>query len=214
MIDATLDSEPTSAPDPSMTQLAPRPSRTRDRLLLVAGAVALVAAVFSPNVLRPSVNEPNGSSSGIWSALPSHQEVMTITSITAQTWPRVDVRSIDNVPGARLAGAWLVDDSALADFDDALDESSYQSGVAYIEAAMPSFDAESDSLPQSLGHDDHAFLIVLWDIESCDAFDVVPTVPARVDTRTIVRTSNTEDLPDIAAPGFDVDALRQTGTCT
>jgi len=214
MIDATLDSEPTWAPDPSMTQLAPRPSRARNRLLIVAGAVALVAAVFSPNVLRPSVNDPNGSSSGSWRVLSSHREVMTITSMTAQTWPRVDIRSIDKVPGARLAGAWMVDESALADFDDTLDESSYESAVAYIEAAMPGFDTENDALPQSLGHGDPAFLIVLWDIDSCDALDVVPTVPARIETRTIVRTSNTEDLPDIAAPGFDVDALRRTGTCS
>lgn len=197
-----------------MAQLAPRPSRARNRLLLFAGAVALVAAVFSPNVLRPSVSPPNDGQFGSWGALPSHGQVMTITSLAAQTWPRVDIRSIGDVPGAQLAGAWMVDESVLADFDDTLDESNYESGLRYIEAAMSSFDAERDALPQSLGRGDTAILIVLWDIDSCDALEVVPPVPARLETRTIIRTSSTENLPDIAAPGFDVETLRQSGTCT
>jgi len=158
--------------------------------------------VFSPNVLRPSVIPDNGGYSGMWSALPSQREVMTITSVTAQTWPRVDVRSISGVPGAQLVGAWMVDESVLADFDETLDESSYESGLLYIEAAMPGFDAERDALPQSLGHGDLASLIMLWNIDSCDALDVVPKVPTRVESRTIVRTSHTENLPEIAAPGI------------
>jgi hypothetical protein len=215
MLDATPDSgpTPTSAPDPSMAQLAPRPSRARNRLLLLAGVVVLIAAVFSPNVLRPSVNRPNSGYFGSWSALTSHRQVMTVTSMTAQTWPRVDVRSIDDVSGVQLAGAWMVDESVLADFDDTLDESRYESGRSYIEAAMPSFDAERDALPQSLGRGDTAILIVLWDIDSCDTLDIIPPAPARLESRTIVRTSHTGDLPEIAAPGFDVDTLRQSGAC-
>jgi len=215
MFKATLDSVSTAAsvPDPSMAQLAPRSSRARNRLLLLLGTVSLVAAVFSPNVLRPSVIPHNGGYSGSWRALPSHREVMTITSITAQTWPRVEVRSIADVPGAQLVSAWMVDDTVLADLDDTLDESSYESGLSFIEAALPGFDAERDELPQSLEHGDLAILIVLWDIASCDTLDVVPKVPARVETRTIVRTSLTENLPEIAAPGFDVDTLRESGAC-
>jgi len=215
MTDATPSSAstPTLVLDPSMAQLAPRPSRARNRLLVLLAVVALCGAVFSPNFLRPSVIPDNGGYSGSWSALPSHREVMTITTITAQTWPRVDVRSIADVPGAQLAGAWMVDESVLAGFDDTLDESGYESGLSYIEAAMPGFDAERDALPQSLGHGDDAILILLWVIDHCDTLDLVPKVPARVKTRTIVHTTHTESLPEIAAPGFDVDTLRELGAC-
>lgn len=196
-----------------MELLAPLPSRARNRLLILAGAVALAAVVFSPNVLRPSLNPPDGSQSGSWTAMPSHREVMTTTSVTAQTWPRVDIRSIDDVSGARLAGAWIVGESVLADFDDNLDESSYESGLAYIEAAMPGFDAERDALPKSLERGDTAILIVLWDIDRCDALHVGPEASASVEARTILRTSRTDKLPDFAAPGFDVDTLRLTDIC-
>lgn len=136
-----------------------------------------------------------------------------MTSLAAQTWPHVEVRSVDGVPGAQLTGAWIVDDSVLAGFDDTLDESSFGSGLSYLVAAMPGFDAERDALPQSLRRGDTAMLILLWDIDSCDALDTVPTAAATVEARTILRTSHTEDLPDIAAPAFDVDILRRTGSC-
>ncbi len=42
---------------------------------------------------------------------------------------------------------------------------------------------------------------------------MIPPAPARLETRTIVRTSHTGDLPEIAAPGFSIDTLRQSGAC-
>jgi hypothetical protein len=215
MIDATRGSEQsaTTAPDPSMAQLAPSPSPARNRLLISAVVVALVAAVFSPNILRPSVSGPNSDSTGSWSALPSHRQVMTTASVAARTWPRVDIYSIDDVPGAQLVRAWVVDESVLAGFDDTLDESSYESGLSFITAAMPEFDAERDALPQSVGWGDSTFLILLWDIDSCDVLDVVPAASARVESRTTFRTSSKENLPAYAAPGFDVELLRRTGAC-
>lgn len=212
MIDATFESS-TSTPDPSMERLAPRPSRVRNLLLVLAGIAVLLAAWFSPVVLRASLSPRDGSQAGSWSALPSHRQVLTTSLLTAQTWPRVDVRSVDDVPGAHVAGAWIVDASVSGAFDDSVDESDYESGRSYIEASMPGFDAERDALPTSLDHGHSAFLIVLWDIDSCDELEAGQTSPATADARTVLRTSRAVDLPDFAGPGFDIDALRGSGIC-
>lgn len=196
-----------------MLQLAPTPSRGRNLLLIAAVVVALVAAVFSPNILRPSVSRPGGSSGGMSSVLASHRQLMTASTMTAQTWPRVDVQSIGDVPGASAAGAWVVKESDLAGFDPPLDESNYESSLSYLTAAMPGFNAELDALPQPLGRGERAILVVLWDIDDCDDLDVNPRATARVGLGTIIGTSATENLPDFAAPGFDVELLRSTGVC-
>jgi hypothetical protein len=135
---------------------------------------------------------------------------MTITSVTAQTWPHVDIRSIDDVPGAPLVRAWMVNELVLAGFDDTLDESEYESGMSYVKAALPGLDIERDALPQSLRRGDSATLIVLWDIDNCDA---LPQEGAQLKSRTFLGTSSTEIIPDIGAPGFDVEVLRRTGIC-
>lgn len=212
MIDATSASA-TTTPDPSMERLAPRPSRVRNLFLVVVGIAALLAAWFSPTVLRASLSPRDGSQAGSWSALPSHREVLTTSLLTAQTWPRVDVRSVDDVLGARVAGAWIVDASVREAFDDTLDESDYESGRSYVEASMPGFDAERDALPASLEHGHSAFLVVLWDIDSCEALETGQAAQATVGARTVLRTSRAVDLPDFAAPGFDVDTLRRSGIC-
>ena len=195
-----------------MSQLVPRPSRTRNLLLIAAVVVALVAAVFSPIILRPSVSQPD-TSGGMSSVLASHRQLMTATTITTQTWPRVDVQSINDMPGARAAGAWVIEESDLEGFDPPLDESDYESGLSFLNAAIPGFDAELDALPQPLGRGERSVLMVLWNIENCDELEAGPEASARVDLSTLIGTSTTENLPEIAAPGFDVDLLRRTGAC-
>ncbi|MEO6123490.1 MAG: hypothetical protein ABIR32_07240 [Ilumatobacteraceae bacterium] len=211
MSDATLTS--ISTPDPSMDRLAPRPSRARNRLLVLVGVFILVAAAFSPNLLRPSLSPPNGNQSGSWSALPSHREVLTTASVAAQTWPRLALRSVIAVPGARVVGAWIVEESVAAALDGTVDESYYETGLEYLAAAMPGLDLEGDALPKSLDHGDTASLIILWDVDACDELVANPDVSAALEARTAVRTSRTVDLPDFAAPGFDIDLLRRSGIC-
>ena len=215
MREATQEASQAATPtaDPSMAQLAPRPSRFRKRLMVLAAVGVLAAAVLSPNVLRPSVSQSNSGSSGSWIGLPSQLQVMTTTSMTAQTWPHVDIESIEDLPGVQLVGAWIIDESVLEGFDTTIDETSYKSGLSYIEAALPGFDTERNALPQALGRNESAVLVALWDIESCDNLDAISGVPARLELRTIFHTSSTETLPDIASPGFDVDAFRRTGVC-
>lgn len=203
----------TTTQDPSMLQLVPRPSRTRNLILIAAVVVALVAAGFSPNILRPSVSQPDGSSGGMSSVLASHRQVMTASTMTTQTWPRVDVQSVDDVPGASAAGAWILEESDLASFDPPLDESNYESGLSFLTAAIPGFDADVDALPQPLGRGERSILMVLWNIENCADLEAGLGAFARVDLGTIIGTSATESLPDFAAPGFDVEFLRRTGAC-
>lgn len=203
----------TPAADPTLTALAPTSTRPRNRLLVLTICTVLVAAMFSPTLLRPSVVPANGGSFGSWHALPSHRQVVTITQVTGQNWPSVELRSVLDVPGAEVENAWMVDDSVLVDFDDSVDESAFDSGDAYLRGAMPEFDPAADALPRRIGRDQSGILIVLWNVTGCDALDTVEPAPAMIALRTVVRTGHREELPAIAAPGFDVATLREVGAC-
>ena len=215
MSNATVDSPPaeSSSPDPSMTRLAPTRSRARNRILVAAGFATLVAAWFSPNLLQPSIDETNGAHAGSWSALPSHHQVLTMTSLNSQTWPRVGVRSVVAVPGAEVAGAWIAAESVIADGHDDVDDADFDTGRDYLEAAIPALDFRADQLPRNVERGDTALLIVLWDIVSCDTLDSSSPPPAAVRLRTVVGTRGQADLPDIANPAFDLATLRESGTC-
>ncbi len=219
MFNATLGASMTdetvneTAPDPSMAMLAPTSTRRRNLLLALAGFALLAAAWLSPALLRPSVVPANGAGAGSWHALPSNRQVLTMTQVTARTWPNVELRSVVDVPGADVAGTWMIDDAVLAGFDDAIEESAFDSGEAYLRAAMPAFDTGADSLPRRLGHGQSAILVVLWNVAGCDVLDTPEPVPAPIELGTVIRTGRREELPPIAAPGFDVDTLRRSGTC-
>lgn len=196
-----------------MARLAPQSSRRRNVLLLVAGVAVLVAAAFSPIFLRPSVLDDNGAFGGSWTALPTNHQVITMTQLAPANWPGVDVRSVGDVPGASVAQAWLIDEATQSTFDDAIDEADFDSGVEYLTAAMPALDVAADSLPSHVDRNESAMLVVLWNIENCDPFAAATPELPRIELRTIVRTSRHQTLPDIAAPSFSLDTLRESGTC-
>ena len=220
---AILESEPMPppnlTPDPTIGLLSPRPSRARNLLLMLTGVLVLAAVVVSPNLLRPSVVPGIGGYGGSWMALGSRDQALTITGIETQGWTDVEVHSLVDVPGAALAGAWIIDEVSYAKFDNGLDDATFTTVAAYLEAAIPGFDSTGDALPHHLERKQTAYLVALWDILDCDELDTATSppfflaAPAKVELRTLVGTSRTETLPEIASPGFNVATLREAGAC-
>lgn len=69
----------------------------------------------------------------------------------------------------------------------------------------------AEMLPQRIGNGDHTQLAVLWHITDCARLQ--PTDWAEVRLQSALHTSSTDELPDTASPGFDVDTLRREGVC-
>jgi hypothetical protein len=196
--------------DESLLQLVPAPTRGRNLVAMAAGVVALIAAFMSPLILRPALDPDDQFAGGSWQLLDAHQQVVATTTVRGNTWPRVEISSVGDVAGAHVVGAWLIDESI---FETGRDPSDFESGVAYVEAALAGLAAASVALPQSLDRGESAVLLVLWSIDDCDALDVSPPAAARAELRTLVGSSRTENLAEIAAPGFALSVIRAAGGC-
>lgn len=199
----------TSPPDPTLDVLVPRRSTARNGFLATAAAALIVGVWASPLLLRPTVvpHDPAGA----WAALAPHAEVVTIVRLRPQGWPEVDLRSVDDVPGASVAGSWVLPEGDYG-LLDSLDPADFETGADYLEAGFGGNGASAvHPLPQQLESGAATQLVTLWRIEDCAAL-VAGEAPFVV-TRSIVGTTHREQLDDIAAPGFDPLTLAETGLC-
>lgn len=196
--------------DPSLEALVPRRSRFRNLALGAAGVAVLVGAFMSPAMLRPSVVSESDVS-GSWSALAPHPWILAVVELQADAWPKVDVQSVADLPGARVAGAWVLADG-LATFDDQLDPGAFASGEDFLEAALaPGSLPVADALPRSLDLGETASLVILWEITDCSQLGA--GVEAQVELKTVLGTTNHQGLGSLSAPGFDVQTLTESGIC-
>lgn len=200
--------------DSSMDTLLPRPSRARNAVILLAALGLVFAAWWSPKVLRPGLSDTGGR--GTWSALGRHNQVFTEVEVAGAGWPSIVVRGVMAVPGASVAGAWLVDSvegrstegrSVTVDPDD------FASGLDVVRAVYPEIDVDA-ALPQRIGEGERAVLVVLWSIDDCDLLDADGSADTiTVDVRSIVGVHAAVAVDAIVHPGFDVPTLRQSATC-
>jgi hypothetical protein len=203
--------------DASMANLAPRPSRLRNALLFTAAFCALLAAALAPTIIRASLDDSSGT--GFQMALGPHHQVMTTTTVRTSTWPWVEIRAIDDVPGAVASEAWLTDDITPLPTDQTTGSpADFDSGADYVTALLSNIDAANDALPRQLVGGDSALLVVLWTITDCDVLAQHPpspgnSSPAHVELRTIFNMSRHHPLPGIASPAFSMEALTASDTC-
>lgn len=198
----------TAVADPTLSTLVPQPSRRRNLLLGVVGAFILWAAWASPPMLRPSIARLG--SSGLWSALGPHHQVLVVVGLTADVWPYATLSGVDDVAGADVAGAWLLP-SAIDNVTFALTQADYANGLAYLKAQLPGQDLEAAKLPQRLRNDGTATLIILWDITNCSHLQA--SEPVNIEIRSVLGTTRRTSLVEFARPGFDLKTLVDSGTC-
>lgn len=209
MVDASDPESSTAFADATLLTLVPQPSRFRNVLLGVAGAVILLAAVASPPMLRPSVARLG--SSGQVTALGPHPQVVVIVSLTPEVWPYATLSGVDDVPGAHVAGAWLLPGVTDLVTFPALKPADYPTGLDYLKAQLPNENLDGASLPQRLHQDGHATLIILWDITDCSHLKETDRV--KIEIRSILGTTTQASLPEFACPGWLINSLVSTGTC-
>jgi hypothetical protein len=210
MVTATDPSRPHDNPasDPTLSSLVPQRSLARDAALLALALLGLIGLWGSHGLVRPTVVSDSGG--GSWSPLPPHAQVATVILLDPSGWSR-NLESVTDVPGARIAGAWLFATDE-TDFDDTLDPADYADGVAYLEAAFPSRDfGERSRLPQRVPRNGPSQLLVLWNITDCAALDAGPTPQAEI--RTWLGTTTRQHLDDFHRPGWDVATLAEASIC-
>ncbi len=183
--------------------MAETPSHPVERVLLWIGAalVLLVVGFVSLTVLRPQLTLGDGS--GSWGIVPASHQVISRVSIQAgwASWGGFEVAAVEDVPGATVAGAWIL---RSADADSIAADS--------LAEQVPDLDLIGSVLPQRLGHEERADLIVLWDITDCEAL-VEGRQPEVVLHNLVGYPLRRRLQQDISAPSFDLASLVDAGIC-
>jgi hypothetical protein len=136
--------------------------------------------------------------------------VLVAVALQPDVWPYATVSAVDDVAGAKVAGAWLlpnVTDSVLP----AGRAGEYATGLDYLRAGLPGVELGAAELPQRLHDGKPALLIILWEITDCSRLRASERV--RIEIRSVLGTTTRETLVELAAPGFDVATLASSGTC-
>ena len=161
--------------DPTLSSLVPQRSLGRGIALIGVALLGVIGLWASHGVLRPTVVSDSGGAT--WTALPTHDQVATVVLLDPSGWSR-DLRSVTDVPGAQVAGAWLFPIEEI-DLDNTLEPDDYTDGLAYLEAAFPARDfGESSQLPQRVPRNGPSQLVVLWNITDCATLDAGPAPQA------------------------------------
>ena len=177
--------------------LVPRSGRWRAVALGVLAAVALVAAWFSPHALRPSLDDGAGSAATS-QVFPG--QVLVVSESSVRAWPEARLEGVDDIPGARVAAAWLVD----AEQGSAMLASDAEDPFAVLEATYPEADLPAGgNLPATFRTGDAVRLAILWDVDDCAALDEDAEAFATI--RTALGTSVRTPLPWTARPDALLD---------
>ncbi|NMM22029.1 MAG: hypothetical protein HHJ11_00770 [Phycicoccus sp.] len=203
MIDATHASNTAPGLDPTLSTLIPQRSIRRNLLLVAVALLLLVGLWVSPQVLRPSVVR-DGFAAGTSTVLARQHQVLTVLGLAPEGWPYVGVQSVGNLPGAKVAGAWVFAD-AVVESQVANQPDLYPTALAYLRASFPRFDFGAASrLPHRLDPGKPAQIFILWDITDCSL--LTESQQPQIELTSILWLKTREQLPDFAAPMFAVDA--------
>ena len=210
MIDGTASAMSHADPesDPTLSSLVPQRSIGRSVALIGLALLGVIGLWASHGVLRPTVVSDSGGAT--WTALPTHDQVVTVVLLDPSGWSR-NLRSVTDVPGAQVAGAWLFP-LAEIDLDNSVEPADYADGLAYLEAAFTARDfGESSQLPQRVPRNGPSQLVVLWNITDCATLDAGPA--PRAELRTWLGTTTRQSLDEFMRPGFDMSTLAEAGIC-
>lgn len=210
MIVATQAPNTVPDPDPTLSTLIPQRSVRRNLLLASAALLLFVGVWTSPQVLRPSVVSDEGTN-GTWTVLARQHQVLTVVGLAPEGWPSVGVQSVGDLPGAKVAGAWVfagaVVESQVANRPDL-----YATGLEYLRASFPGGDFGAASrLPHRLDPGKPAQIFILWDVTDCSL--LIEAQQPQIELTSTLGITTHQLLPDFAAPSFAVDPPPENGAC-
>lgn len=218
-----VDAVTVETPDPSLELLVPPTRAWHLPALVVGGVVLLLAAWLSHGLLRPELS--TGSAAASVSRVTTADGVPLVVAVASNepsSWASFDVVAVNGVPGASVAGSWLLQGDGLEGPDA---PESPESLADYLAVAVPTL-GDDDRLPVRVpGDAARVTLVVAWQIEDCDALEswmgsepgmlLDPAAPT-VRLRTVVGTTYTTQVP-FAGPVFGgidgVAEFRDVGFC-
>jgi hypothetical protein len=144
-----------TAADPTLEALVPRGSWRRSAVLVVLGVVLLVALWAALPRLMPTVTTDGGMAS----EFAAEGREVAVIDLVPEAWGGVTVRSVEDVAGAHVVGAWAY--PGAVSFDSPMPEG--LSSTDFLATLVQ----DSDRLPRTLPPGQPATLVVLWQIDSC-----------------------------------------------
>ena len=209
-MDATHVTSTAPEPDPTLATLIPQRSIRRNLILAAAATLLLVGVWTSPHLLRPSVISNSYGGTAI-SLARGHQALATV-ELTPDAWPSVGVQSVGDLPGAKVAGAWVLP-GPLAQPQAAADPANFTTGLDYLRASFPHANfGTASQLPQRLDRGEPAQLVILWDITDCAR--LVPGQEPQIELTSILGTKTYERLPDAFGPESALNTQNEKGACS
>lgn len=156
--------------DPTLEALVPRGSARRNAALVAAYLVLLVGLWYLPPLLRPGLDTSPG---GSWREFADERRVVLLAGVTPHGWGGVEVRSVGDVPGAHVVGAWLVDGELSGGYHGRTDTpGQLPPGTSALDYAtgLPGV-GDDTRLPRAVPAGADGTLVVLWQIDDCAALN-------------------------------------------
>ena len=209
-MDATHVTSTAPASDLTLATLIPQRSIWRNLILASAATLLLVGVWTSPQMLRPSViSDGYGGSS---TSLARQHQVLATAQLTPEGWPSVGVQSVGDLPGARVAGAWVLP-GPLVQPQVAADPANFTTGLDYLRASFPHANfGTASQLPRRLDRGESAQLVILWDITDCAR--LIPGQEPQIELASILGTTTYERIPDVFGPEFALNTQNEKGACS
>lgn len=183
--------------DDALEALLP-PRRRTGAVVPAVAVLVLVLAWFSPQLLRPSVWDGSGGGRSTTFG-PAGSQLLTTTVTSTDSWLPFTVERVGDVPGARVVGAWLVTGPDAVTAERGV-EGSLVSADGYVAQVVSS--PSGAQLPRRMAAGGPAALLVLWEVEDCDALQ--PEVEAVVTLRNVLGVTVVDTLPSFSAPSSDL----------
>ena len=209
-MEATHETSESPESDPTLATLVPQRSIRRDLILASAATLLLVGVWASPQLLRPSVFSDGYAGSS--TSLARQHQVLATAQISPDGWPSVGVQSVGDLPGAKVAGAWVLP-GPLAQPQVVADPAKFATGLDYLRSSFPHADfGTASKLPQRLNRGESAQLMILWDITDCAR--LIPGQEPQIELASILGTTTYERIPDVFGPEFALNTQNEKGACS
>jgi hypothetical protein len=194
--------EPTGA-DPTLAALVPRRSPLRNTVLTGIAVLVLVAAWTSPAVIRPAIDPSYGGGLGVVG-----DQVITWRSVEVRSWFGATLEHVEDVPGARVLDAWLVDGDEWIGPDPRTTATDHDDASSYVRAVVGSDRLADRTLPRRTDVDTEQFLVIVWDVDCGALADPTDTVPVHLST-----VPGFDRVDHMAIFGLETELLDEEGAC-
>lgn len=138
-------------------------------MLVVLAVVLLAGLWYLPPVLKPGIGATPG---GVWAEFPTDRQVLLVTGMEPHGWGGVEIRSVDDLSGARVVDAWAVSSDLWSDYMAAPAQVPAPGSARDLVASLGLGDV--DRLPRTLPSGGEATLVVLWQLDDCASLTRMP----------------------------------------